>query len=290
MGGRGKTPVVIHLARLLIDAGERPAVLSRGYGRRNVEPGAVVVSDGEHLTADLDRSGDEPLLIARKVPGAIVVVCEQRAIARTLATHALGATVILLDDGFQHRQVERDVDLVLVTANDLRDRRLPFGRLREPVSALARADVLISPNGSDGAVAAAFPTHPTFSLRSTLGEPSALEPERPWPGTRGPVVAVAGIAGPERFEASLKAAGWSVTRLLSFPDHHAYDRHDLSRIASAVSETGAVGVVTTEKDAIRLLWMRPFPGPFAAVPLDVSIDPAEDFRSWLFGRLHRARQ
>src|SRR5262245_57449919 len=160
MGGRGKTPVVIHLARLLIEAGERPAVLSRGYGRRLVEPGVVVVSDGEHMTADLDRSGDEPLLIARKVQGAIVLVSEQRAIARALATHALGATVVVLDDGFQHRQVARDVDLVLVANEDLQDRRVPFGRLRESVAALSRADALVSPNGNASAIASAFPQLP----------------------------------------------------------------------------------------------------------------------------------
>ena len=290
MGGRGKTPVVIHLARLLLEAGERPAVLSRGYGRRLVEPGVVVVSDGEHVTADLDRSGDEPMIIARNVPGAIVLVCEQRAIARTLAIRALGATVVVLDDGFQHRQVARDVDLVLVTSEDLQDRRVPFGRLREPVSALSRADAIISPNGSVEAIAATFPQHRTFSLTPTLREPVSLETERPWPAGRGPVVAVAGIATPQRFQASLTAAGWTVSRLMSFPDHHRYTRRDLDRIATAARETGAAGVVTTEKDAIRLRWMRPLPIPFASVPLQVSIEPAATFRPWLFQRLREARR
>jgi tetraacyldisaccharide 4'-kinase len=290
MGGRGKTPVVIHLARLLMDAGERPAVLSRGYGRRLVEPGVVVVSDGAHLTADLDRSGDEPLLIARSVPGTVVLVCEQRAIARTLAVRAFGATVVLLDDGFQHRQVTRNVDLVLVTPDDLQDRRMPFGRLREPVSALSRADALVSPNGSAAAIAAAFPALPTFSLNRTLGEPVSIEPERPWTGGRGPVVAVAGIAEPARFEAALTAAGWTVNRLLAFADHHRYGRRDLDHVAAAVRETGATGVVTTDKDAIRLRWMRPLPFACAAVPLGVSIEPSAVFRPWLFDRLREARQ
>ncbi|HKW01784.1 MAG TPA: tetraacyldisaccharide 4'-kinase [Vicinamibacterales bacterium] len=290
MGGRGKTPVVIHLARLLIDAGERPAVLSRGYGRRLVEPGVVVVSDGTHVVADLDRSGDEPLLIARSVPGAIVLVCEQRAIARTLAERALGATVVVLDDGFQHRQVARDVDLVLVTPDDLRGRRMPFGTLREPVSALSRAHALVSPNGSAGAIASAFPKVPTFSLNRSLGAPTSIEAERPWTGGRGPVVAVAGIAEPARFEASLKSAGWSISRLLTFGDHHRYGRRDLDRMAESVRETGAAGVVTTEKDAVRLRWMRPLPFACAVVPLEVSIEPSAAFRPWLFDRLREARQ
>ena len=291
MGGRGKTPAVIHLARLLVEAGERPAVLSRGYGRRLVEPGVVIVSDGEHVVADLDRSGDEPLLIARTVPGAAVLVCEQRAIARPLATRVLGATVIVLDDGFQHRQVARDVDLVIVAPEDLRDHRVPFGRLREPVSALARAHAIVADHGSSDAIAAAArPGQRVFSLTRVLGEPVSLETDRPWPGGRGPVVAVAGIAAPKRFKASLETAGWTVSRLLAFPDHHAYRRRDLDRMATAVREAGAIGIVTTEKDAIRLRWMRPLPVPVASVPLDVSIEPTATFRSWLFDRLREARR
>ena len=119
MGGRGKTPVVAHLARLLLDAGERPAILSRGYGRRRPEDGVVIVSDGTHLCADLDRSGDEPLMLARAIRGAAVLVCDVRALARTLAERALGATVHVLDDGFQHRQLGRDVDIVIIAPEDL---------------------------------------------------------------------------------------------------------------------------------------------------------------------------
>jgi tetraacyldisaccharide 4'-kinase len=290
MGGRGKTPTVMHLARVLLDAGERPAVLSRGYGRRIVEPGVVVVSDGCHLRADLDRSGDEPLLIARGVPGASVFVCEQRAIARTLATSAFGATVTLLDDGFQHRQVERDVDLVLVSSADLRDRPLPFGRLRESVRALDRADALIAVDDGARDELGQRAGRPTFSLARPLGEPASLEIDRPWPSPgRGRVVALAGIAQPRRFEASLAAAGWTVTRLLSFSDHHRYRPADLERVASVVRETSAIGVLTTEKDAVRLRWMRPLPVAIAAVPLTVSIEPAATFRSWLFDRLREAR-
>ncbi len=288
MGGRGKTPTVIHLARLLIAAGERPAVLSRGYARRVVEPGVVVVSDGTHLRADLDRSGDEPLLIARSVPGAIVLVCEQRAIARTLATRIFGASVILLDDGFQHRQVDRDVDLVLLTADDLRDRALPFGRLREPVRALARAHAVVAVGNEPFDVP--FPALRKFRLTTRIGEPAPLEADRLWPAGRGPVVAVAGIARPERFRASLDAAGWSVARMIAFRDHHRYRRADLDRIAAGVRETGAIGALTTEKDAIRLRPLRPLLMPIAAVPLDATVEPAAEFREWLFDRLREARK
>jgi tetraacyldisaccharide-1-P 4'-kinase len=104
------------------------------------------------------------------------------------------------------------------------------------------------------------------------------------------VVALAGIAEPARFEAALTAAGWTVSRLLTFADHHRYGRGDLDHMAAAVGETGATGVVTTGKDAIRLRWMRPLPFACAAVPLDVSIEPSAVFRPWLFDRLREARQ
>lgn len=290
MGGRGKTPVVIHLAQMLVAAGERPAVLSRGYGRRLVEPGVVVVSDGRHVLADLDRSGDEPLLIARRVPGAAVLVCEQRAIARTFATAVLDATVLLLDDGFQHRQVRRDVDLVLVSSADLKDRPMPFGRLREPVRALERAHAILAVDSALDAIAAAVgPGRRAFSLRRTIGEPVSIEPEQAWPADRPPVIAVAGIARPERFVESLAGAGWTVSRLLRFSDHHRFDARDVDRMADAVRETGAAGILTTEKDAMRLRRLRPLPAPIASVPLDVAIEPADAFRAWLFDRLREAR-
>ena len=219
MGGRGKTPLVALVARLLLEAGERPAILSRGYARRVREDGVVIVSDGVHLRADLDRSGDEPMMLARAVPGAAVLVCEQRAIAAALAERVLGATVAVLDDGFQHRSMRRDLDLVVIAPGDLADRRFPFGRLRDSPSALRRADLVIV----DGALDSVDPSRwqcPTFAMTRHLGEPQAIDPAQPVPSRGAPVVALAGIAGPERFKRALEAAGWTVTALVSFRDHH----------------------------------------------------------------------
>src|SRR5204863_6685133 len=114
MGGRGKTPLVAHVARLLVAAGERPAILSRGYARADRADGVVVVSDGDHLQADVARGGDEPFMLARQLPGVAVLVAEDRALAGRLAERAFGVTVHLLDDGFQHLQLARDADIVLV--------------------------------------------------------------------------------------------------------------------------------------------------------------------------------
>jgi len=289
MGGRGKTPVVAYLARTLLAGGERPAILSRGYGRRRVEDGVVVVSDGEHLLADVDRAGDEPLMLARSLRGAMVLVCEQRATAAALATRTLGATVLLLDDGFQHRAMRRDLDLVIVASADLGARRLPFGPLREGPGALRRAQGIVIDGEMSDADRARLPVA-SFVMKRTLGTPVALEPRQPVPPHGSTVVALAAIAQPERFTKALESHGWRVAKTVAFRDHHRFSSSDISNVAAAVRETQATGVLTTEKDAIRLLSYRPLPVPIAAVPLEVSFDPPGVFDRWFASRLQEIRQ
>lgn len=295
MGGRGKTPTVAYVAKLLVDAGERPAILSRGYRREQPDEGVVMVSDGTHLRADLARSGDEPLMLARQVRGAAVLVCEVRATAAALAETALGATVHVLDDGFQHRSLVRDIDIVIVAPEDLDGRRMPFGRLRSSVSALRDADAVLV-DGADAhdvvaklAAVIDLRSIPVFTLRRSLGTPSWLEVDAEpstLPVAGDTVVAVAGIAAPERFGRALEAQGWRVAELIGFPDHHAYRARDLARIASAAAGRP---VLTTDKDAVRLLPHRPLPVAIAAVPLQVTIEPADEFNTWLQQRLAGVR-
>ena len=297
MGGRGKTPVVRLITRWLVEAGERPSILSRGYGRRTAEPGVVIVSDGSHVLADLDRSGDEPLMLARALPGAAVLVCDVRATAAALAERALGCTVHVLDDGFQH-PIRRDVDIVLVAPADLTARRLPFGRLREPVTALARAAAVVIDDGgaSDEAHAATVreiarvsPQARVFRLVRTLGQ--VLDFDGPADFARGkPVIALAGIANPKRFARALVDAGWIVADLVAFPDHHRYRARDIRRIADAARATNASAILTTEKDGVRLRPLRPLrtPVPVGIVPLDVHIEP--DLLPWLAERLAAVRE
>ena len=290
-GGRGKTPTVAFIARLLIEMGERPAVISRGYGRRRVEDGVVVVSDGRRLLADLDRAGDEPLMLARELPGVPVLVCEQRAIAGAMARHTFGATALVLDDGFQHRQMARDVDLVLVTAEDLQGRRAPFGRLRESPSALGRADavVLVGDQSSDGdgsrivenTGAGSSLDCPVFS---TIRHPSPMSLPRD-----SRVFVLAGIAGPERFSRAAVDAGYVVAGAWMPGDHHRYTAADVARLARDVEVTGAAGVLTTSKDAVRLLPLRPLPFALFEWPLRITIEPAVEFAAWLRRRRDQAR-
>lgn len=283
-GGRGKTPTVAFIIRLLIEMRERPAVISRGYGRRRVEDGVVVVSDGRRLLADLDRAGDEPLMLARDLPGVPVLVCEQRAIAAAMARHTFGATALVLDDGFQHRQMARDVDLVLVTPDDLKGRRAPFGRLRESPSALARADAIVWTEKTTSEVIS-----PAIK-REITSEVVLVRHQSPLPlppGTR--VFVLAGIAGPERFTRAAVEAGYVVAGSWAPGDHHRYSTADVARLAREVESTGAAGVLTTSKDAVRLLPLRPLPFALYEWPLRVTIEPADQFAEWLRVRRDQAR-
>lgn len=295
MGGRGKTPVVALVARLLASAGERPAILSRGYKRRQPDDGVVIVSDGVRMRADLDRAGDEPLMLARLAPGAAVLVCDVRATAAALAERILAVTVHVLDDGFQHRALRRDIDLVLLTPEDLEDRRLPFGRLRSPVTDLALADAVIldAPESAPAAVAVRRhlrdPGIPIFTLDRSLGAPEWIDGDRFQIGAQTPVFALAGIAAPHRFAAALVHAGYHVVGGQTFRDHHQYDRRDVKTIHDGMRASRASVVLTTQKDVVRLLPLRPLPFVVAAVPLDVAVEPAEAFRDWLLSRVAGAR-
>jgi tetraacyldisaccharide 4'-kinase len=294
VGGSGKTPAAAHVARLLVDAGERPAILTRGYARARPSAGVTVVSDGVRMMADVDRAGDEPLMLARQLPSVPVLVSEDRHLAGVLAERRFGATVHVLDDGFQHFQLERDVDLVLVSPEDLeKPLTLPAGRLREPLDVVRRASAVIvatADSGQAAAAGAALGVPTVFRLRRSLERPRLVEPAgrvvSPAAGTR--VLAVAGLARPERFFADLAGEGWTVAGQMSFDDHHRYTPADLSRVVAEMRAVRAVMVVTTEKDLVRLLPLRPLPVPVAWAPMQVSIEPAAEFREWLARHLPSA--
>jgi tetraacyldisaccharide 4'-kinase len=295
VGGRGKTPTVACLARELLAMGERPAVLSRGYGRRQPDDGVVVVRDADGIRADLDRSGDEPLMLARQLPGVAILSSSDRYLAGRLAEHHLGATVHLLDDGFQHLQLDRDIDLVIVAGDDLEAdaRTLPGGRLREPPDTLLAADAILA---ADERVFSLGPSprrapFEVFRMRRTMG-PVRHDRAQAVAGADGPAVpslAVAGIARPQDFFLGLRAAGHNLVQTRGFRDHHRYSRHDLDRLARDARASGADRVLTTEKDYVRLLPFRPFPMPIAWVPLTMEPDPLPEFCLWLAGALAGAR-
>ena len=280
VGGRGKTPLAALVARLLLEMGERPAILSRGYNRSDPQDGVVVVRDAGGLRADLGRSGDEPMMLARQLPGAIVITAPDRYLGGRLAEHHLGATVHLLDDGFQHFQLDRDADLVLVAREDLSGRTVPSGRLREPADVLIAADALVALDPID------LPVVPDAVFRATrqVGEPR-FEPG----GPASRLFVVSGIADPASFAAAVRAGDRTVVGERAFGDHHPYSARDVARIVADARAAGAEAVVTTEKDYVRLLPHRPFPLPVGYLPLTMEVEPRDDFRMWLRTSLATAR-
>ena len=295
-GGRAKTPMAALVAAALRDAGERPAILSRGYGRRVAADGVVVVRDAGGIRADLDRSGDEPLMLARALDGVAVLVSSSRFLAGRLAETQLGCTVHVLDDGFQHFDLRRDADLVIVAREDLdRPVTLPSGPLREPLDAARAADACVMlEDGSaagaedagskdaayDDAVGRVFrPGIPVWRASRVLGRAT----------TTDPVVAVAGIASPGGFFSALRTSGWNVVAEVPFRDHHRYSRRDLEGIATRAREAGAARVVTTEKDYVRLLPFRPWGLSIEAVPMTLALDGHDAFVAWLLSVVGSAR-
>jgi len=292
VGGSGKTPTVACLARLLLARGEHPAILSRGYGRRDSSPGVTVVSDRAGVRALLACSGDEPLLLARMLPGVPVLVCADRYRAGLDAESHHGATVHILDDGFQHVRLARAVDLLLVDETDLSDRVLPSGRLREPLANAAAADAVIMPGATAmraRAVADQLGVRDVFTAVRTLGPPAALG-AAPVPLPEGtPLFAVAGIARPQRFLDDLEAAGHQIVGSRVFRDHHPFTQADVVAVAAEARVRGARAVVTTEKDAVRLVDLDLSEMPWLSVPLVTRLEPADAFAAWLTGRLAQAR-
>ena len=270
MGGTGKTPVVAAIAQWLIGAGHRPSILSRGYGREDAVDGVVLI-DGATTVA---QAGDEPLMLSRQVPGATVCVSPDRYLGGVLA-EKLGCTVHVLDDGFQHIELARDLDILVTTIGEIPNGRvLPRGRLREPQDAAARAHFLVVSDATAGAASAEAWTlgisQSCGSIRK-LGEPSGIRDQGSGVRDRK-VLAVAGIANPERFVTSLRDGGWNVVEVMAFGDHHRYSPKDLIAIESKMRSAGADAVFTTDKDAVRFESLTPS-FPIYRVPLIIEFDP-----------------
>lgn len=261
LGGTGKTPFVEFLARRLRFEGWKPAILSRGYGR--LSRGVVVVSEGKGALVGPDEGGDEPVALARQLSGVAVVVARRRVDAAR-AAETLGADIFLLDDGYQHLAVQRDIDLLLLDArNPFGGGRFPpFGRLREPLSALGRADAFVFTRAegdfpSPAAIRTVREHNPGAPIFTAGIRPAGLRDEAGSPigdtnlaGRR--FVGVCGIARPEGFETALAQLGLAAEEMLVFGDHHRYRERDLHRIRRAAERTGSSWILTTEKDAVKL--------------------------------------
>lgn len=259
-GGTGKTPLVEYITGLLTARGQNVAVVSRGYGRRS--HGVVVVSRRGDILADAFAGGDEPVQIARKFRSASVVVGERRADAAERAVTECGAEVIVLDDAFQHRSIERDLDILVIDASTefLRERLLPAGMRREWFSGVRRAGLIGFSRAVDkedppwaGALAR-WSRAGSFAYRTLIAGFAAMPGNEPVASDslRGKrVMAFSGIGSHGGFVASLRAEGVDVVAEERFRDHHIYSGKDLDGILEAAAGTDAC--ITTEKDMVRLL-------------------------------------
>ena len=278
-GGTGKTPLVIALTEWLMARGKRVGVLSRGY-RRRAPSEQVLVSDGTQVLAGPGEAGDEPYLIARRCPGAVVAVGVDRYRLGRWVLDRFPLDVLLLDDGFQHLALHRDVDVVLVDASEPEGllALLPAGRLREPISALARAHaVLLTRAEKESEVSAVMAMLEKATLRrrpwlmqfATEGLMNVATGEQIDPGhVKGrPALAVSGIGNPSSFRRLLEGLGALVLDELRFPDHHAYTRADVEHIRAQAKRSGVEYILTTEKDAVKLAGFLPEADPFWAIRL-----------------------
>ena len=286
VGGTGKTPLVARLATRFAERGRRPAIALRGYGGANAtRRGAPVlmVSDGRNGPRPPWReAGDEALLLAHLLPGVPILAGRNRAAAGREAVSRLAADLLLLDDGFQHRGLHRDADLVALDAREPfgAGRFLPAGELRESPRALRRAHAVVVTRADRDAdwlaarraVEAEVPGLPVFRARhrprglarAATGEPLPLDALR-----GAPVAAFAGLARPAGLPESLAACGASVVAFRAFPDHHPFTAADLERIRTEAHASGAQFIVTTRKDAVRL---DPGAAPPDLVVLDIDVD------------------
>ena len=287
-GGTGKTPLVewvcIAVAR---ETGKRACVLTRGYGRANPQS-QVVVSDGNKLLASEREAGDEPYLLARNLVGIAAVVSNpDRAAAGEWAIKNLGSEVFVLDDGFQHLRLSRDLDMVTIDATNPwgGGSLLPYGRLREPRAGLSRADCIVvtrteqvgdmvSLSESVQRLAGAIPVFTsrmtTSGIRRLNGESvdneSFLEQ---------PVAAFCGVGNPESFFKQLQQEGYEPVFTRAFADHHDYNQADLNRLIKEAKDHGASGLITTVKDALKLASLEI---ELPCYVLEIKISIADDAR------------
>ena len=262
VGGTGKTPVSALIARLLLERGVKVAVLTRGYGG-SMEGQTAVVSDGRELLLNAEQCGDEPYLLASTVAGLMVVMGSNRHAAGLLAMERLAPDIFLLDDGFQHLALHRDLDILLLDSGRPFGNgwTLPAGLLREPITATKRADLIVHTRCPEGNTPGpAVIGKPRCIARHRLGTliPLSGGASLAFPAMAGrTTMAFAGIAEPGAFFNGLAERGVNLVRTLAFPDHVRYDDTRIAELVASLEKCGAVCAVTTEKDGVKLQSLSP---------------------------------
>ncbi len=291
-GGSGKTPAVIHIAQRLVDVGIKTAIISRGYGFP-VSGEFLVVSGPDGVYLAPGRGPDEALMTAEKLPGVPVVVSPRRARAGLAACRLFGAEVVIMDDGFQHLALRRDINILVMDAacpfgNGM---VLPAGPLREPPSAIGRADViwLVGTGEIPPEVHTYAPDAPVVraavnpcGLKTGSGKEVGLETL-----TKKRVLAFAGIGRPGRFFETLDRLGAIVAERVTFPDHHRYSGEDLARLEGRAAAVQSQLVITTEKDLVRLPGNTSFARSIAALVMGLTVRGDDTLVNSIRAKLHK---
>ncbi len=291
-GGTGKTPIVELIAAMVRDAGKRAAIVSRGYGR--LTSGFMLVSDGITVFAGADEAGDEAFQMAKKLRGVPVIADEVRTHGALLAIERCLADVVVLDDGFQHRALRRDCDIVLIDAlhEPWHMPMLPAGHRREPLSSLRRADAVIvtkcAPQTDRTALehrVRQFTDAPVFT--SSYAPVSCVErgsgESTPVSSLRNTTAVVfCGIGQPESFRHTVESLGIRIASFHAFGDHHRFTVRDLRELTQAMARTGAGYLLTTEKDACRLDGLFDPSFPVLSLVMEAAVHDAEKFAAMIF--------
>lgn len=278
-GGTGKTTLVKQIAGKLISNGMSVAIVSRGYGRTSRGP--FLISDGKQILADWKMAGEEAYWLARSLPSVPVVVGEDRE-AAVQKLNGLDPEIIVLDDGFQHRRIARDLDLVLIDASEnlLKQNVIPFGKLREPVDSLRRADAILL---THSAVSNPNTTRwisenlhiPVFHANYQIAD-HALKGKR--------IAAFCAIGAPHHFFNLLSSLGATLVLQKAFRDHHVYTAQELKDLESETAKAGAELLVTTEKDSVKLDGFS-FGLPLQTIRAKLALDESEQFDGFLLQRI-----
>jgi len=285
-GGTGKTPLVEWISKTVATRGKKVCILTRGYGRENPQR-QVLVSDGMTILATPTEAGDEPYLLATKLLGSAAVISNiDRISAGRYAIENFGSDCFVLDDGFQHLRVARDLNIVTIDATNPwgGGELLPYGRLREPLSGLSRADcvVLTRCDQAENVDKLREEIRDLISGRPIF-ESSMRSIKNLLPAT-APVAAFCAVGNPQAFFTKLRAAGYNVVLEKTFSDHHAYTQPDITQLLNEAAKAGATNLITTAKDAVKLRSLA-FTLPWHVFEIEIAFEKEDEFKQLVFGVL-----